>query len=172
LTVPYKSKPNVTPPYAKIQRLREASSAASADMAINGSGSGNEEQFSFTPGQRALIYGVTFLLTDNGATGINFGGISALTTGLLVEIRDADGVVTDLLDGATIKTNGDFDRLCAGQAAAVIAAGLDTLPFHWDTSFSFGAPLLIEADQAFAVTVQDNLSAMDGFETIVHWVPT
>lgn len=143
---------------------------ASADLNIDGSTPVN---FTYTvPASKTLILArFNFALVDGSMTYGKFGGLTALTNGLKLEILDTDGS-TQLLDftgGLNIKTNEDFACLAGVDAIAEPAAGDDFMPIRFTVNKA-GAPMLVHEGQVIRLVVQDNLSALSHFRCMVQGI--
>ena len=123
------------------------------------------------------ISSLSFAITDGGATMNNFGNISALTNGCLLEYQSSEGVV--VIHDA-LKSNWDFIRLCQGNPAF----GTGTSSFRANNvvgnsegyipilNFSdvFGVPwglqLRAGTEDKIMLTVRDTTTGVDGFDCI------
>lgn len=126
---------------------------ASIEMAVNGSVT--PIQFDLVPGS-AEIWRVARLVLQivapTAASPELFGSLAALTNGLLIEVRNAGGVLIDLTAGAPIKANLD---LALGWSTSIA----DTIV---GAEWLFASPLRIEGGlgEFLRLTVQDNLSTL------------
>lgn len=106
--------------------------------------------------QRAIIY-----LEDSGIINSGgYGGLSALTNGLNLEIHDADGFVATLTP-LTIKQNTHWKRYAYDLNYSDFGAGNPSISSRW-TFTETGIPIYLDGDKGekFAVTVSDNLSGL------------
>jgi hypothetical protein len=120
-------------------------------------------------------------LEDAGSvTWSTFGALSALTNGCKLEkLRGSAGgsggaVVTDLLDGTTIKTNGDFARYCYDVTSAAPGSGNDKITVRWTLSKS-GQPLKLVGglNEELRFTTQDDTTGLVGFTIMAQgWKET
>lgn len=146
----------------------------------NGDGSGTKDMgttaddYYIEPGTNEifLIERINISIYGPGSTGVpeldNYGVITALTTGCLMEIRRTEGaspsvVVLDLLDGEEIKTNGDLFRL--GEVHIELGSSRSGLVFRLETRKMFGGPLRVSGNKGdtFHYQVQDNLTGLIQF---------
>ncbi len=108
-------------------------------------------------------------IEDAGIIPSKFGGINALSNGLSFEAIDDDGttVLKDLLNGNTIKENGEFSHL-AGATQTDGGAGDDSFSLIWEFKRSFGGPVLFQSNQIFRATIQDNITGIEEMHIIIH----
>jgi hypothetical protein len=71
-----------------------------------------------------------------------FGALSELTNGCKFEVRRGEAQVTtlDLLDGQTIKNNGDWAHVCFDQNISAAAAGAKQVTARWKVDVLQGRP--------------------------------
>jgi len=85
---------------------------------------------------------------------------AALTNGILLRVVGSTGnVVTDLLDGAPIKSNGDWANHCFDAELKEWGAGDEILSVRW-TFAKAGIPLQLTSTEQLDCVIQDNLSAL------------
>ena len=77
---------------------------------------------------------------DAQVTAEKYGGLAALTNGLKIRVMNSDGVVLDLLNGLTIKSNGHFGKYCYDVNILDFAVGNKMVSSRWTFSKS-GRPL-------------------------------
>lgn len=134
---------------------------------------------SVTPVTRKILpqYGTMaisrFWLYFQSAAGSVLAGtfctIAALANGLIMgkRLTATDAVTLDLLDGDAIKTNAGFSRNGFDLTIRDFASGEDYISAEYAFESKCGGPLIVNANEYFAVTVRDNLSAMTGGRAIV-----
>lgn len=146
--------------------LRE--SGGSEDMAVNGSSTPVVFEYE-VPAQRALLLEkITLSIENAGITPSNFGGVSALSNGLLIQAVDAENVVLlDYTDSVPIKNLADF--LSIGGSGAKLfddSLGVDAMGI----TIPFGSLDALKAGEKIRIVVQDNLTGMDQMKAMVHGV--
>lgn len=145
--------------------------ADGANTNINVDGSSTDVEFEYACPEDSLVFFRRCCLTivDSSITPTKFGGISALTNGLLMQVIDSD-TTTVLLDftlDIQIKKNLDFSLFAGTDAPVTAVAGDDVMEVRW-TIGKTGAPLLLTEGQIFRVTVRDNLSAITEFRWMMQ----
>ena len=150
-----------------LQYMRE--SGGSEEMAVNGSVTAVEFEFENTdPLLKAVIARTLWNIVDASPTAIKFGGITALTNGLLVElVNPADVVVFDFLDGVPIKQNAQFGNLGGVDWNLTAGAGTGAVTVRWSL-FKTGREILVPPGFKIRLTVQDDLSALDSMMVSVQ----
>jgi hypothetical protein len=141
------------------------------DTAGDGSGTKNatgnyasDTPFYITPGwarHRFIIHRVLYYIEDD-AIGIDlstYGGITALTTGVLVRVTRKDGTVFDLTDGVPIKTNGDIARICYDLDISTFPANNNYVIGRWTFAKS-GAPIVLNFGDRLEFVMRDNLTTL------------
>lgn len=117
-----------------------------------------------------LLSRINLIINDTTMTSIKFGGITALTNGLILQVLDeSDNELQDFLDGQTIQANRDWVPLAGVDVQFNFAAGVDLLAVRWTVARA-GAPMLIPANGVVRITVQDDLEAIDFFEVMAQGV--
>ena len=155
--------------------LTQDGAGAVSDMNVDGGAAAVVFLFEAAVDTIARIRSVTFeVVNTSGAyTLATFAGdVGALGTGLLLEVRDTDDTVLgDLLSGLTIQKAADW-ALAGGRLSAPL--GSDGYLVEFDFGALVGEPLALSAGQKLALTVQDNLAALELFRGMVHGhaVPT
>ena len=147
--------------------LREG---ANTGLNVDGSGPSKLYKYTVPANKMVLITKVIFSIVDATIDPLDFGGISALTNGLLFKVHDSDDVVLlDFLDGRPIKTNADFDDLVGTDVEIHFGAGAaeDLLTVQLDLD-EFGALMSLTVGQYIQVTVQDNIAALTEFHVTLH----
>lgn len=136
-----------------VPRYLTATGGASVEMNVNGSVT--PATFDLTPGSDKVwrVSRLSLLLIATAApTWPLFGNLAALTNGILLEVRNAAGQITDLTAGQPWKTNRDMAiSWWAGIEDTVVAA-------EW----RFAVPLRIEGGlgEFLRMSVRDDLSAL------------
>ena len=115
-------------------------------------------------GKVAFLARTNILIVDGAVSPTKFGGMNALTNGLLIRAYDTDGT-TLLKDWTTdfqVKKNADFSLLAGVDIEITAAAGDDVVEIRWMFSRS-GALILLDEQQIFRITTQDDMSALTSF---------
>ena len=125
---------------------------------------GTATSFYITPDsirQRFILHRVLYYIEDD-AQGIDlstYGGITALTNGILVRNIRANGDIYDLTDGVAIKTNGDIARICYDVTISAFPANNNFVTGRWTFSKS-GAPIILNHGDKLEFLMRDNLSTL------------
>ena len=141
-------------------------SGSSIEMNVDGSDPVVKFKYTVPANRCAVIRRVNWAIEDATVKMPEFGGISALTNGLLVQVIDTDTttVVLDFLDGNPIKQNFHFALLAGSDVDIERDTGNvnETLFVRWSL-YKGGGPLFLAPGQIFQVTVQDDLTGLDAF---------
>jgi hypothetical protein len=117
----------------------------------------------------AYLRRLTFVLCDDDVTDASkFGNLTALTNGLNIQIRKADGTVRKTLNGLdAIKTNAMLQSLGLTE---ITAGTIDTLQIDWDLVESFGGEIPVDGKtgEYLCVDINDNLNGISPFVCRVH----
>lgn len=107
-----------------------------------------------------------------GGTVAEYGNLNAaLTSGIQVRVigRDGSTIKKDLLDGETIKQNGDWARFCYDAQRLDWGAGEDLFAVRWTFAKS-GEALVLEPGQRLSVNIQDDLSGLTNHYCLVQGI--
>ena len=126
----------------------------SIEMAVNGSVT--PVAFDLVPGSSEIWRVARLVLqivAPAPATPAQFGSLAALTNGLLLQVRNATTVITDLTAGAPVKANRDLVLGWTGVSLADTDVEADWL---------FSVPIRLEGglNEIVRLTVRDNLSTL------------
>lgn len=165
---------NVVP--GDVFHARFASSTGGLDMNVDASTAA--KSFTVTPSTTkdpaaVAITHMVLVVVDANAQYGKFGGIAALTNGLLVRaLTSTGGVLKNFTADAAIKTNEDFNYFAESTQVVEPAAGDDLVASHWALDDAIGHPMQLEQGQTLEVRVQDDLSALTKFGGVVfgHYV--
>lgn len=149
------------------------------DAVISGATPGSPVIFAYRAptGKRATIHRLLLSMQATGLTMANFGGLTALTNGvLLAKTRLISAVHTsiyDILGGHPIRKNSDFARY--RQGSSIIdpnGAGDDLLVFEVPIQDAYGVPLILDgSDPSNLATVWNEgvqLSIQDPFTAALN----
>lgn len=122
--------------------------------------------------ERMLVY-----IEDGTAPKINeYGGATALTNGHKLNVLrgGASGaVITDLLGGITIKSNGDWGSLCYDLSLSNPGSGNGVVLVRWTFGKS-GSPLVLSGarEDKLVLQTQDALNALVDHRFMIQGVET
>ena len=121
---------------------------------------------------RARIVRILPTIIDGSITITKFGGISALTNGVLVKAYDKNGAeVLDFMDGQTIKTNACWGCLAGVDTVIENAAGDDAFGVRWTIAKGMTPDgIQLYSGESIRFTIQDNLAALTDFKAMVQGV--
>jgi len=142
---------------------------STVDMSVDGSITAVSFQYIVPDGKVVFLTHAHILIIDGGITPTKFGGIAALTNGLLVQAIDTDGstVIADFTGDHAIFKNSDWHLLGGSESETIAAAGDDVEEVSLSFSEESG-PLLLTEGQCFRFLVQDDLSAITEMETMIE----
>lgn len=112
-------------------------------------------------GERIDISRMIMAARGSGVWASNkYGSLASLGNGFLVQVlNEAGGVRRDLLNGLTVKTFGDWKRVCYDAEPLDFGAGDKYFGFRWTFNKDHnGKPLVITAGEIFRIVAQDDLS--------------
>jgi hypothetical protein len=107
------------------------------------------------------------VLMDAGIRMNQFGGIAALTNGIIITANDAADAVIHAFAPATIKKLNDFGLLAGVDVPVIASTGDDTWIGRW-TLGKAGSPLLLTAGQSVRILIRDNISAITEFRAMAQ----
>lgn len=144
-----------------IFRYLDATGDGTGNKNFNADYSGGEQAILQPPANK--IYSINRMLVeilDTGVMGVGtYGAISAISNGISVQVQLTadDSVLLDLMDGITVKTNGDWAALCYDAVINDTGAGnLGYVNVRWTFGKS-GSPLRIRPTEKLVVNFSDNL---------------
>lgn len=143
---------------------------SSIDMNIDGSSTSVLFKYICPANTESAIARLNIHIQDGKVDPPDFGGISALTNGVLFEIYDSDDtLIIDLLDGVPIKANTHWAMFAGTDVVVHTGTGDDAMTARWTFARAGGA-LHITAGQYFQATIRDNLSAISAFHMVLQGV--
>lgn len=109
---------------------------------------------------------VRFNILDNAAMDDSlFGGITALTRGIVCRVVRADGTYRNFFNA---KSNGDMALLVDNTNYSTKApSGSYSVSFQWKIKDSNGVVVELNPGDAFQIIVQDNLTALISFNAVL-----
>lgn len=137
----------------------------SLEMNVDGSTTAVSFKYTVPANEEAYIARCNIYMEDANPSPSKFGGLTALTNGLIIRVLDAQGSTLHTFnDGATIKSNSDFHSMAGVDVAYTTGQGADAVSIRWTLQRQSGGPsLVLREDEAFEVVVQDNLTGLDKF---------
>lgn len=141
----------------------------SKEMAVNGSGTAAEYEYAPTAGQVHYLESLSLFINDNGSiTPGKFGNLSALSNGLMIEVK-TNGTTVELMN---MQDNMDITLLFGSfnslDASTGYFNGEKTLEVNWKPN----NPIKLNGDDSDFVraTVRDNLSQLTYLRIAhLHW---
>lgn len=135
---------------------------------MNVNGSVTPQQFRVVvPADYALaVQTVEFHIVDAGIGVETFGGIAALTNGLLFHIHDVDGsYLVQIIQDQPIKANFEFAHFVGMNFELTPGGGTqDFLRVVWPLQAALGFRPYLQEGQYFALHIRDNLTGLTHFE--------
>ena len=156
----------LAPEFNIYKKLRNA---GSEDMNVNGSVTAVDFKYTCPVGKVVLVSRLHFHILDSNVDPNDFGGIAGgIATGLILGAFDSDdSQILDFLDGDTIKKNTHFDHIAGTDANVKTGTGLDALAVRFSVHKS-GASMRLTAGQYIQMTVQDDLTTLNEFTTLIQ----
>ena len=103
-----------------------------------------------------------------GFQNVDYGNMSALTNGIVVEVVDAADAVIDLLtDRIPVKNNGQWGIHAYDVRVDDWGSGNEQLQVRWDFARA-GQPLLLKRGEALRVYLNDDLSGLISHVFTIH----
>lgn len=139
-----------------------------SNMAVNGSVT--VQEFSVQLGSAATISlditGIRFVISDGAAMDDGtFGGISALTRGIVLRIIHTDGTHNLW----TAKTNGKMGLVMDNKVYTDKApAGENSVHFTWEISEDLGVTIRLDAGDKISLLIQDDNTGNTNFKAWVY----
>ena len=121
------------------------------------------------------IYRILVNIRDSGSVNNDtFGALSALSNGCLLSVRRGGptGTVTiDLLDGHTIKNNGDWSHYCYDMNISSISAGDKQVTARW-TFTKGGKPIRLTGglNEKLVIQTQDDTTGLVEFSIMAQGI--
>ncbi|MCK5133521.1 MAG: hypothetical protein KAR40_15380 [Candidatus Sabulitectum sp.] len=97
-----------------------------------------------------------------------YGGITALTNGIYLRVRDSnDNVLEEMTCQAPVKNNANWARYCFDIRPDTFGTGDNYVSLRWSL-FKAGSPLILKPGQSLNLEVNDNLSTLLGHTFVVQ----
>ncbi len=140
----------------------------SIEMNIDGSTTPVEFRHETQSGFYFLVHRICFvILSQVPVNSDKFGGINGgLSNGCLLQVQRKGKIIKDLFAGAPVKRNGEW--------ASFSGIDVDTIPgdrgigARWTFTRAGGFPLRLHSDDIMKMTIQDNLTSLPLFRTMLH----
>jgi hypothetical protein len=124
-------------------------------------------------GETWELHRIIINIRDAGTVNADtFGGLSALTNGCTLKVKrggSGGNVTLDLLDGTTIKNNGDLARHAYDMNISAATAGDKAVTARWTFSKA-GEPLKIvgNLNEVLVIETQDATTGLAEFTVMAH----
>jgi hypothetical protein len=140
---------------------------SSIDMNVDGTTPVN---FKATATFRTRLTSLHFELTDAATDPSLFGGLAALTNGILLTIHDDNDVqVFDLTRDETVKQNADWGTVAGLSESATVIDSAGSKPDLWSINVDLTElEIILEPGWYVQTKIQDNLSLIDHFHGVAH----
>ena len=148
------------------------------DMRVNGSTTSQYFWINAEPNFDIYITTLSFLISDAGAELDEFGNLAALTNGCRLFYEDNNGEINI---GTDLVSNFEFIRLCQGnpsfgnaadafRARNIVGPSEGYIPVFDFRNFGFrwGLKLKAGSTNRLAMEINDNVSAIDGFNATAY----
>lgn len=148
---------------------------------MNVDGGGTPKVFSYSPGSTSVvaITQLTIILKDDGTTSFtNFGAISGLANGILIEanVVSNNTTITNIKDNADLASRYTFSQF--GNSGVLSILGISTPQGFGSSnnvfvgSLKLAEPLVLDGSfsDSITATVRDNLSSIDILQMGFHSV--
>jgi hypothetical protein len=120
------------------------------------------------------VHRMIVMIEDNATfTADNYGGVSTLTNGVKMEIREGDAktgkLVTDLMDGEKVHSLVQWADHCYDMTEHTFGSGNNFAVVRWTFS-NAGRPLVLDSrlNEKLVMLIDDDLSALVAHEAIIQ----
>lgn len=112
------------------------------------------------PKEQLVLHRVMCYVEDSGGSPslATYGGLTALTDGIVCRVTYRDGTVIDLTNGVPIQSNSEWARICYDVEIATFPAGNNYVHARWTFARS-GWPIVLNAFDKLEFVMRDNLSS-------------
>ena len=119
-------------------------------------------------GQVYDLHRVIVGIADTTMTAAKYGGIAAITNGVIVTVKNASGVIYTLTAFA-IKSNGDWKRHCHDLLPEDYGAAANVISIRW-TFAKTGAPITVSGDagEYLNFALSDNFTGLTSHTFVVQ----
>jgi hypothetical protein len=144
--------------------------AGSPEMNVNGSVTPVVFEYVVASDKYFGIAEINIVISDGAITPTKFGGITALSNGILWQVVDASNtLVFDFCPGGSIKQNAEFANV--GGSVIILTGGADQISITWHAATS-GISAIIQNGWKLRITVRDDLTGLAYFRAAVTGVLT
>ena len=149
-------------------RLFEESGGAT-NMNVDGSSTPIDFDIIPPPGRGIVLDSLHFVLQGTNFKPSLFGGLTALTNGVALQVVEGITIIVDFANSFRIKTNADFSLFSEGIIQTFGAGADDMLKATFDFQLS-GRLVLVKGTQKARIKIQDDLTgaALDRFECMAR----
>ncbi len=121
------------------------------------------------PDRAVVLDSLHFVLQGTNMTPSKFGGLTALTNGIALQILEGEDIVVDFAQAFRITMNADFSLFSEGAIQSFGAGADDMLSTTFDFQLS-GRLLLMNGVETVRIKIQDDLSggALSRFECMAR----
>jgi hypothetical protein len=154
------------------QRLDTNGNGSGTVNAIGDYSGGSATPFYITPqavGTQMVLSRIMIYIEDdnNQFTLANYGGATALTTGVWPRVVRGNGQTVSLSGSLRVKSNADWQAMCYDVQMTSFAAGNNYLNARWTFSRS-GWPIVLNFGDQLQFYMQDSLTALIRHEFMVQ----
>ena len=139
-------------------RLFEESGSAT-NMNVDGSSTPVDFDITPPPGKAIVLDSLHFVLQGINFSPNKFGGLTALTTGVALQILEGTDVIVDFANAFRLKNNADFSLFSEGAIQSFGGGADDMLKATIDFQLS-GRLLLVNGIQTGRIKIQDDLTGV------------
>lgn len=142
----------------------------SREMNVNGSSTAVNFDYVVPANDEAYIARCNILMLDATPIPTEFGGVAALSNGILIQVLDDGGsVLKGFNDDDPIIDNNEFNGLAGTDVEYVNGTGDDSVITRWTLQRHSGGPLLrLRAGETFRVIVRDDLTGITRFRWAIQ----
>jgi len=140
--------------------------AGSMEMGVDG---GTPVPFLYTATQPTILTRCNFSMYDDALEDVDgFFTIAATTNGLKIEVKNSAGTVLQNFGAIAVKRHADLNNLAGTDTSGAQATPATArMAVRW-TFERAGAALKLDTGDQFIITVQDDISALAQFRTMVQ----
>lgn len=146
--------------------LRDAND--SIEMNIDGSSTPVEFTYTVLNDYYLLLHRICFVIISSGAVNADeFGGIKdGLDNGVLLSVERKGNIIKDLFAGQPIKRNAEWASFAGVDVSNL--AGDEGIVIGWTFTQAAGFPMRLHPNDILRATIQDNLTSLVIFRTMIH----
>ena len=113
------------------------------------------------PTQRLIIHRVMCYIEDSNVSAptlATYGGETALTDGVIIQVVRRNGLIIDLTDGLAIQSNSEWAQICYDVLIDTFPAGNNYVHARWTFAKS-GWPIILNAFDQLQFVMRDDMTA-------------